>query len=341
MKNNDMIERYVYAVSKRLPLKLRKDVSAELNSIISDMLEERCNGMIPTDQDILAVLTELGTPHELAHKYKGTARDCLIGEPHFSNYIWWLKLVLPIAAIGVTISSIVSFIGDPTLNFITLFSNWLSNMITGFISAFGVVTIIFAILYHKGVDVDEGVESLESLLKAELGELDDFWPLPGKPIPIPLWESIFGIVLNIAFAVIMLAVPQVFAIYFGEAGVRIPIFNVDVLRAYWYIIIIWSGLGIFEEVVGLIETKYSIRVMVVNIVSNIIGAVLIIFLLAGRTVINPEATYALLDIFSGANNTVLGFIGNLQMYLLAVILLIMAVDMGVTIFRTLQSNRKI
>ena len=339
MNNNDMIERYIYAVSKKLPVKLRKDVSDELNSIISDMLEERCSGLIPTDNDIIKVLTELGTPSELAHKYKGTTQDCLIGEPHFSNYIWWLKLIVVIAAIGITINHITSFITDPTLNYITLFSNWLSGMINGLISAFGVVTLIFAFLYHKGVEVDEEIESLEGLLKAELSELDDFWPLPGKPVSIPRWESIFGIVLNVVFAVVLLAIPNLFAVYFN--GVRTPIFNTDVLRSYWYVIIMWSGLGVIEEVVGLIEKKYSIRVMVTNIVTNIIGTGLVIFLFTGRTVINPAAIDALLDVFSGANDTILGLITNLQTYLLAFILLFMAIDMGVTIFKALQGNRNI
>lgn len=31
--NNDLIERYIYAVTKKLPLKIRQDVSIELNSL--------------------------------------------------------------------------------------------------------------------------------------------------------------------------------------------------------------------------------------------------------------------------------------------------------------------
>lgn len=39
-----MIERYVYAVTKYMKADLKKDVSAELETIIQDMLEERCGG---------------------------------------------------------------------------------------------------------------------------------------------------------------------------------------------------------------------------------------------------------------------------------------------------------
>jgi hypothetical protein len=37
----EMIDRYVYAVTKRLPEKQREDVSDELRGLIEDMLEAR------------------------------------------------------------------------------------------------------------------------------------------------------------------------------------------------------------------------------------------------------------------------------------------------------------
>ena len=41
MVKNDLIERYVYAVTKYMKADLKKDVSAELETIIQDMLEEK------------------------------------------------------------------------------------------------------------------------------------------------------------------------------------------------------------------------------------------------------------------------------------------------------------
>ena len=38
---HDLIERYVYAATKRLPSKNREDVSMELRGLIDDMLTER------------------------------------------------------------------------------------------------------------------------------------------------------------------------------------------------------------------------------------------------------------------------------------------------------------
>ena len=66
---NDLIERYIYAVTKRLPQKVQKDISDELRTLIDDMLAERCGELVPEEKDIRVVLTELGTPEELYEKY--------------------------------------------------------------------------------------------------------------------------------------------------------------------------------------------------------------------------------------------------------------------------------
>ena len=56
--NNDIIIRYVYAVTKNLPLKARKDIEEELKTLIYDMLEERMGETEPTKKDIEMVLLE-------------------------------------------------------------------------------------------------------------------------------------------------------------------------------------------------------------------------------------------------------------------------------------------
>lgn len=69
--NHDLIERYIYAVTKRLPYKTREDVAQELRTLIDDMLKERCGEITPTQKDVKIVLTELGTPDELYEQYGG------------------------------------------------------------------------------------------------------------------------------------------------------------------------------------------------------------------------------------------------------------------------------
>ena len=47
MVKNDLIDRYIYAVTKHMKSAMKKDVAAELETIIQDMLEERCEDVTP------------------------------------------------------------------------------------------------------------------------------------------------------------------------------------------------------------------------------------------------------------------------------------------------------
>ena len=85
--DNDLIERYLYAITRRLPAKQRADVAEELRTLISDMLDERCGSLPPTAKDVRVVLTELGTPGEMVRKYTSGEGECLIGQPYYAQYL--------------------------------------------------------------------------------------------------------------------------------------------------------------------------------------------------------------------------------------------------------------
>jgi hypothetical protein len=66
---SSLIDRYLYDITKRLPEKSRADVERELRSNIEDMLPED-----PTDDDVVRVLTELGSPAKLSAAYRSNPR---------------------------------------------------------------------------------------------------------------------------------------------------------------------------------------------------------------------------------------------------------------------------
>ena len=105
---NDLIERYIYAVTKRLPKKIQYDVSQELRTLIDDMLSERCGDATPNEYDIKSVLTELGTPTELCEKYSPETEKCPIGSPYYSTYKYVLKIVMLCAGLGLLLSALLS-----------------------------------------------------------------------------------------------------------------------------------------------------------------------------------------------------------------------------------------
>lgn len=66
----EMVNRYIYAVTQKLPQSQREDIAIELRGLIEDMLEERAEQGNGKENDVEEVL-ELGSPRSLADKYRG------------------------------------------------------------------------------------------------------------------------------------------------------------------------------------------------------------------------------------------------------------------------------
>lgn len=98
MDKKELIDRYVYDVTRRLPEKMRQDIGEELRTLIEDMAE---------DKDIEDVLEELGDPTILARKYRGDSGS-LISGVYYDSYWFFIKIILACAAVGLLISDIVS-----------------------------------------------------------------------------------------------------------------------------------------------------------------------------------------------------------------------------------------
>lgn len=242
--NLDLIERYIYAATKRLPKKQREDVAQELRGLIDDMLNERCKEVTPTEKDVRIVLTELGTPQELAAQYDEDAKKCLIGQPYYSTYKFILKIVLLAAAGGITIANLMLQMIEPQAWFAAI-TGWLDMVYNSLLAAFTIVTVLFAYFYHKGVQITEPFN------------FDNLPPVPKRTQEISKWECIAGIVFCVIFAVVFLAVPQIMGFYIDRNGLRIPMFSVSALRETWYIIILFAVCGIVRESVQLLEGRYN------------------------------------------------------------------------------------
>ena len=184
MVKNDLIERYVYAVTKYMKADLKKDVSAELETIIKDMLEERCGDVMPTEHDIRVVLTELGTPAELASKYKSETQDCLIGQPYYNLYVYVLKIVTACVIGGMLLAQIMAAVISHTIWYIAIF-RIIGGIFGGVLTGFAIVTLLFAFFYKRGIKV-EGLSN----------GIDNLPPVPQKTNQISKADSIIGIIFS-------------------------------------------------------------------------------------------------------------------------------------------------
>lgn len=316
---HDLIERYVYAATKRLPGKNREDVSMELRGLIDDMLTERCGDETPTEKDIRVVLTELGTPMEVYAKYDENADKCLIGQPYFSTYKFVVKIVLAAVLLGMTIVSVIQAVVEPTVWY-EMISEWIGNLSGSLMTAFAFVTILFAFFQDKGIRLDASAN------------LDELPSVPKKKQEISVVESVVGLVLNVVFAVVFLLTPQVICAINSQTGAATPVFQTEVIRAHWYIIVLMAVLGIVGESIKLLERSYNRKVMFTTIVTNALSAVAAAIWLSNKDMINPEFIHVMRQVAGEG----VALFEQFPQILLAILIFALTIETIETIVKTLR-----
>lgn len=324
MENNELIERYIYAVSKHLPANIKKDVADELNSIIQDMLEERCGDILPTEHDVKVVLTELGTPRELALKYNEDRDKCLIGAPYYTTYKYTLKLVCACVLFGMPIATIMGGLTSQDSE-ITILTDTISGIVSGLLSAFTYVTILFSIFYHKGIKMDNLYDSIDKLP-----------PVPKQTKIIPKREPIWGIGISVIFAIVFIGFPQIVFVMISDRGITVPVFNVQYIRATWYFVILFSMLGIVRECVKLIDGSYTRRLMIVTIVTDIFTGILSCIWLTNENILNPEFKTTMMSLFENDGAFIGRTFNEFNIIFLLIILFALLLDVATTVFRTMK-----
>lgn len=218
------IERYIYAVTKRLPESMREDVQKELRGQIEDMLGDQ-----PDEKDIKKVLTKLGEPSQLATRYRGQERY-LISPAYFDPYLNVLKIVLIILAVLGFIGGAIDGAINTDENFwlVTVFASLMSGVgsaISAMLSGFAIVTLIFVVLDYKKVELDKEPWTVEKL--PELPKSTD--------VSIPKVKTTIGLMFETIFSSIFVLMLYRYQDLFGwyEDGVLIQrFFNPDIVNVF-------------------------------------------------------------------------------------------------------------
>jgi len=346
---NNLKDRYIYAVTRHLPTKIQADVEIELDSLISDMLNERDTRVEgeqykantpPTEQDIKDIIKALGPPEELALKYYGSERKALISGIYFLMYKRVLRTVLPIVAAVLAVFTIVGFIIGIEMNLFTgvnvgniniigfsmpIFAQMtqlITSVVGGVVQVFAVITVVFAILEYFKVD-----------LKSE-----DFYELPEVPeakMKISPSGPIFGIAFAIITTVIFLGFPEIFRLNFNL--VWIPVFDAAVIRGLWLPIVIWTILEVGVEIVKLVEGQYTMRVGIVGLITGILSAVFAFAIFGNNNIVNQELLNAIEHQFQFE---ALGLvISNPNIVIMIITLVIIFFDTLDVVVKSFQSRR--
>lgn len=364
-KDRELMDRYVYQVVRRLPKDQRDDVSMELKELIGDMAEEKGS--------VREALVALGDPAEFAKKYAGESRY-LIGPLYIDTYWKVLKIALMcvlIAVFSITLAQGIIERYDPGLftdlgsiiGFFTyIFSATLSSTISSALGVFATVTIVFMVMEHYKVDLDEGknvVWTIDDLSKKEPGSKanvtgmsaewtpDRLIPVPGKKAMLPRGDSIADIVFSVIFGAILIFTPYILGVVWfieddviGKSVITIPLFNLDKWNLILPVFLISLLAGLTDAILRVIIGRYNLKVMVSSIVSGFIQIVCWIIALKVLPIWNPnfgDELRRFIDIEFGAMDFATYFDPvRFSSIILALVIFGLAVEMIVTVVRTLR-----
>ncbi len=277
---SDMTQRYVYAATRRMPKKQRGDVAAEIKTLIEDMLEARCGDLQPTKHDLSVVFSELGRPEALATKYstQGAPRY-LIGPGLFAMYQKILVLVLSVMTGGLVLANCITLITGAASSAFSFLGGLLSSIIQGGLTAFAIITLIFAILERKEID---------PVVEFDKGPLD-LPPMPEKQAEIKRGEAIAGMVFTLLVMLLFTFAPGwMGAATFTQEYGFIPLFDQGALTRLLPLLLLSFGLGLVREVLKLLEGRYSRRLAAAIVILDLAAIGLCVPLFLGAGIWNPQ-----------------------------------------------------
>lgn len=348
-KEQELMERYIYQVVHRLPKTQKNEVGMELQELIGDMFE--------AENSMEAVLMKLGNPAEFAKKYQDKPRY-LIGPEYFDTYQWFVKIILICSLISIVVVSVVGAVREGVFgahadmtDFIVLLAKSIADMITNgivsCISAFGGVTLVFAIMERQKVKLDIKQEKEWSV--NELG--DNFvsgkgvWtpkklaPIPHKKAIISRSDSIVGIVFITIFCILLVFAPQVFSAGFkeNETYVIVPLFNLEEWNVIIPIFVLSILIGLADEIFRLVTGCYCKAVMISNIVSGLTQIVLCTVVFKVFPLWNPNFAEQIQAHLNGKEVFAAKWNAGLQSnIILTGIIIITIIEITVTVYKTMR-----
>jgi hypothetical protein len=247
-RSDDLIDRYVHEVGRRLPRAQRTDVENELRSLLEETLESRVREQgdtydHSTDRVTVAadVLRKFGAPDDVANRYSPQPRH-LIGPRLYTSFLTVLKVVLP-SMVGIALFVTLMESGwtdEPTNGAIgTALLRWLGLSFQMAMSALAQIVVIFAV-----------VERLHPQTVAQRKEWDPFsLPPVDDPARVSMTNVVLKIYVIIFFAVVFNFYPSWVGIFVTagdrgsfisarDLGISIPIVSLNV----WWFVAFWKNL---------------------------------------------------------------------------------------------------
>jgi hypothetical protein len=166
--------------------------------------------------------------------------------------------------------------------------------------------------------------------------LDELPTVPKKKQVISKIDPVIGIVIDIMFVILFLAAPHMLGAVNTQTGVIVPIFNVDVIRAHWYIIALFALFGIVRETVKLLEGRYNNKVMLTTVTTNVLSAGTAIWWLSDANLFNPAFTNVIVEHLEENEEAVVTLFEHFPRFFLVVMIFALALDTIEVVVKTLR-----
>ncbi|GAB6931245.1 permease prefix domain 1-containing protein [Paenibacillus sp. JCM 10914] len=283
----ELIDRYVYAVSLKLPESQRADIEQELRGLIEDMLEERGLNEEATANDVEQVLIELGPPYAMAARYREKQRY-LIGPGLIDHYWSVLKIVIYSLVVVMGIVSILEYFTSTAANIPQSLLDYVVTVISVSIQSFAWVTVIFAYIEYRG---SYKVTTGSTWTPHDLPSLP---PSTGRIKPI---EPVLGIMFAVVvFVIFTFSLEQVGVHRFMEnISFVTPVFDIDAFAKYLPLIWILTAISIMINAMKLVVRRWTTQIFVMHIIFNLASVVAMVIVFSDSAVWNPAFMEGLVE----------------------------------------------
>lgn len=320
-----LIDLYVAEVGKRLPLRSRSDIEAELRSTLQDMLEDRSRraGQPVDDAMVKDLLKEYGPPDKVAATYHPT--QYLIGPRMFPFFRFVLRIVLTVLTVVLLVGLAIQIASQPLqgMELAKGIGTGLAGILGAAIQAFGNIALVFAILERvmpaSEFKFDEEKKEWDpaSLVKAE------------TKAEVKLGETIATVVFTVAAMILFNGYPQLIGISFLKNGqwTSIPALTAAFFRWLPYINVLWA-LRIALNLVLLRQGRWQTATKWSSLALRVAGMVIGIILYAGPAIVSlSPATLQSTGVFDAGSAARLSqLIPQLARAVLVLVVILQGVD---------------
>ncbi|HYN29435.1 MAG TPA: hypothetical protein VES95_06145 [Dermatophilaceae bacterium] len=277
-----LTDRYVAAVTRRLPDGSREDVGRELRATIADTVDGRPPGTA-LEQAERGALEELGDPERLAARFSDAPQH-LIGPTVYPHYLRVMRIVLVVVPAVATLLALLGIVLDEPATVGEGILRVLGAVATGFVQAAFWTTLVFAVMERVA---DEQLRAGA----APRWTVDRLEEEPGER-EFPVAGSVVGIVGALVGATLLTMErlnPRI-----GESGASLFRPELWDLWMWWF-----AGLLVASALLEVAKVRvghWTVPLAAVNLAIDLLVTVPLVWLLATGGLFDPAGTAALRDL---------------------------------------------